>query len=167
MSLHFEVNCIIRRLSIAFACIFTFASSDLLAVSLYKWVDTEGNVSYQDTPPPVGQTFEEKSFADKPPSSSLQANSSSDNRLPVSFYTSNDCRNCDSVRTILEMNKVPYKQYLTSFNEENQQKLLAASGSNRVPTVMIGDQLISKLDRRSLESALRQSGYPRPPLIEE
>ena len=155
----------IRRFSIVFACFSALLSSNLSAVSLYKWIDAEGNVSYQDTPPPVGQAFEEKSFADKTPSSSLPANSGS--RLPVSLYISNDCANCNAVRTILEMNKVPYKQYLTDFNKDIQQELFTISGSNKVPAVVIGKQVVDKLDRRSLESALRQGGHPWPPLIIE
>lgn len=159
------IHCIFKRITFAFAFFSTLASFDLLAVTLYKWVDADGNVSYQSSPPLGGQAFEEKSFSDSKPSST-QATVNG-NQLPVSFYISKDCRNCEMVRTILEMNKVPYTQHLTDFNPEIQQDLLAVSGSNKVPAVVIGDQLIKDLDPRSLESALRLSGYPRPALIEE
>lgn len=159
------IACIISRFAIAFTCFSALVSFELSAISLYKWVDAEGNVSYQDSPPASGQAFEEKTFSDRAPAIGTTARPES--QLPVSLYVSSDCKNCEFVRTILEMNKVPYKQYLTDFNKDIQQQLLEISGSNRVPTVVIGEKVIDKLDRESLEIALRLGGHPRPSLIGE
>jgi len=156
---------IISRFAIAFTCLSVLASFELSAISLYKWVDAEGNVSYQDSLPLKGQVFEEKSISDNVPASNQTTNDGG--QLSVSFYVSNDCSRCEAVRTILEMNKVPYNQYLTDFNQDIQQQLLEISGSTRVPAVVIGERVIDKLDRRNLESALRLSGYNKPALIEE
>ena len=153
------------RIAIIFSLVPILFLTDALAISLYKWVDAEGNVSYQDSPPPSGQTFEEKTFTGQAAVPGKASNSSS--QLPVLFYVSSDCNDCGTVRVILEMNKVPYKQILIDFNEQAQQQLLATSGSNKVPTVVIGDQVIEQLDRRYLENALRAGGHPRPRLIEE
>lgn len=155
----------IKRCSIAYLCFSLLFFTDLFAVSLYKWVDSDGNISYQDRPPSAGQKFEEKIFSDSV--ASTTRTSETGTQLPISLYVSNDCSNCDAVRIILEMNKVPYKQHLIDFNQDIQQALLAISGSNKVPTVVIGEQVIEQLDRRSLENALRLGGHPRPPLIEE
>lgn len=103
-----------------------------------------------DRPPASGQAYEEKMFSDRAPAVDSTARPGS--QLPVSLYVSSDCRNCELVRTILEMNKVPYNQYLTDFNNDIQQQLLEISGSDKVPTVVIGEKVIDKLDRSSTRS---------------
>lgn len=142
--------------------LFTLFSSNSFAVKLYKWVDSEGKVSYQDTPPPSGQAYEEKSYTDEGSNNSsnpdvTRARAIRDN--PVTLYTADNCASCDSVRTILEMNKVPFDQVAVDKNTELQKKLKDIAGSIRVPTLTIGDTVVRELDRNRIEDALKDGGY--------
>ncbi len=151
---------------LALVLLISSMSNSVTASTLYKWIDKDGKISYQDRPPPVGQAYEEKSFADKSPASESDADLNSEIKLPVDFYISNDCSTCDSVRTILEMNRVPYNQLLIDFNDKYQQRLIDIVGALIVPTVTIGGEPVTNLNRSSLESALSAGGHPEPRLTE-
>jgi len=132
------------------------------AVKLYKWVDTEGKVSYQDQPPPSGQAFEEKSFTDQGASTGTNPEVSRSRAIrekPIVLYVADNCDSCDMVRTILEMNDAPYEQIAVDSDIKKQDELKKIAGSIRVPTVTIGGQEIKQLDRKRIEDALRQNGY--------
>jgi len=140
----------------------TLFSANSFAVKLYKWVDAEGKVSYQDRPPPSGQAYEEKSFTDEGTNNSsnpdvIRARAIRDN--PVTLYTAENCDSCDTVRTILEMNKVPFEQVPVDSSTQLQEKLKNIAGSIRVPTLTIGETVVQQLDRNRIEDALRTGGY--------
>jgi len=133
-------------------------SSPSLAISLYKWVDTEGRVSYQDRPPPAGQVFEEKTITDKAPDPTSISERAP---LPVVLYFTGDCPACDRVRNILQSNQVAFIQHLIDYNSSVQQELKRLAGTTNVPALSIGGRLVTHLDRISLESSLRAAGYAR------
>jgi len=140
----------------------TMFSSNSFAVKLYKWIDAEGKVSYQDRPPPSGQAYEEKSFTDQGTRSGSnpeinRARAIRDN--PVTLYIAENCDSCDTVRSILEMNNVPFEQLAVDENAELQKKLKNIAGSIRVPTLTIGDTVVQELDRNRIEDALKAGGY--------
>ena len=132
------------------------------AVKLYKWVDAEGKVSYQDQPPPSGQAFEEKSFTEQGTSTGVNPDVSRSRAIrekPIVLYVADNCESCDMVRTILEMNDAPFEQIAVDSDIEKQDELKKIAGSIRVPTVTIGGQEVKQLDRKRIEDALRQNGY--------
>ena len=137
-------------------------SANANAVKLYKWVDAEGKISYQDQPPPSGQVFEEKSFTDQGASTGTNPDVSRSRAIrenPIVLYVAENCDSCDMVRTILEMNDAPYQQIAVDSDIAKQDELKKVAGSIRVPTVTIGGQVVEQLDRKRIEDALRQNGY--------
>ncbi len=148
--------------SIMLALIYSASS---LAITLYKWVDAEGNISYQDQPPAGGQKYEEKSF------SSEGARTGDTNaeiaRLraiqenPVMLYLAENCDSCDLVGRILESNNVPYDITQVGGDAEAQKILLDLIGSLRVPTLTVGEIIIEGSNRATIEDTLRRSGYPQ------
>ena len=137
-------------------------STNANAVKLYKWVDADGKVSYQDRPPPSGQAFEEKSFTDQGTSTGNNPEVSRSRAIrekPIVLYVADNCDSCDMVRTILEMNDAPYEQIAVDSDLEKQEQLKKIAGSIRVPTVTIGGEEVRQLDRKRIEDALRQNGY--------
>ena len=136
------------------------------AVTLYKWVDAEGNVSYQDSPPPAGQKYEERSYSDEGArTGDRNAEVARDRAVrenPITLYRADNCESCDLVETILNANNAPFTAVGVEGDAAAQQKLEELIGSVRVPTLTIGDSLINSTNRAAIEDALRGKGYPQP-----
>ncbi len=133
------------------------------AVKLYKWVDAEGNVSYQDQPPQKGQKFEEKSFSESGTNTQRNADVGREKaalKSPVTLYIAPKCDSCDLVRTVLDLYRVPYTQLDVEDNPDAQKKLIKAAGSVRVPSLTVGDSVVNGFNRNKIEDALREHGYP-------
>lgn len=140
-------------------------STTTLAVKLYKWVDDEGNISYQDTPPQAGQKFEEKSFSDE---GARTGDTNADVALsravqenPVVLFMADNCDSCDLVSRILESNYIPYDAIEVDTDSAAQQKLIGLIGAIRVPTLTIGDEVLNGSNRTAIENALARNGYPK------
>ena len=138
-------------------------SANTWAVKLYKWTDSDGQVFYQDEPPPSGQRFEEKSFSDQGTNTLTNAALNRANAViqnPVALYTAANCESCDLIRTVLEMNQIPFQNIEVQDNPSAQQALMELVGALRVPSLMIGETVVGEFDRSSIEDILKESGYP-------
>ena len=139
-------------------------SGSLLAVTLYKWIDADGKVSYQDHPPPIGQKYEEKSFsaegARTGDANTEVARSRAIRENPIILYVAQNCESCDQLSSILDSNDVPYEEIEVDTDRDAQNELIELVGSVRVPTLSIGEQIIENFDRTTIEDALRENGYP-------
>ena len=133
------------------------------AGSLYKWVDEEGNVVYQDTPPPSSVNFEEQTYSDPNAAINQEVSDSLNNAAeesPVSFYSIPNCDSCDLVRLYLENNSIPFTEKDIQTNVSLQQELEGKAGQLKVPTVSIGDLVIDGYSKSSLRQGLIDKGYP-------
>ncbi len=151
------------------------------AQSLYKWVDANGNVTYQDTPPPSNVEFEEQTYTDpdapvSEPAYSDEAGDDAGNNAedqlntavetsPVSLYSIPSCDACDLVRLFLDNNAVPYAEKNIRGNETLQQELKEISGELTVPTVVIGDKVIDGYSKSALRETLIDKNYPLDQLV--
>lgn len=130
---------------------------------LYKWVDENGNVIYQDTPPPSGVNFEKQTHID---SSTVLRESVGINldaaarENPVTLYSIEACDTCDLVRQYLEKNAIPFVEKDVQDDVSLQQELQEKTGQLSVPTVIIGDLSIDGYSKFALHQALIDKGYP-------
>ena len=136
-----------------------------LAVTMYRWVDDEGNVSYQDTPPPVGQNYEATSFS-KEGARTGKVNpdialARAIREKPVILYTANNCESCVQMSDILISLNVPYDAVAVDSDRAAQNKLIELVGSIRVPTLTIGEQVLNGSNRANIEDTLIRNGYPK------
>jgi len=70
----------------------TVSNMPATAGKLYKWVDDEGNISYQDQPPPTdANVLDEREV--KSSGSSAPRPAGESNKLPVFVYVVDDCEN--------------------------------------------------------------------------
>jgi len=141
------------------------------AQSLYKWIDENGNVTYQDSPPPSNVEFEEQTYID-PDEPLLEEIDGSDTddvedqltvaveTSPVSLYSIPACDACDLVRLFLENNGVPYEEKDIRDNLTLQKELQEIIGGLQVPTVLIGDKVIDGYSKSALREALIEKNYP-------
>ncbi len=136
------------------------------AQSLYKWVDENGNVTYQDSPPPSDVNYEEQVYTDPeaPPVKDEDGEDVSNideiaAANPISFYSIADCDACDLIRLLLDNNRVPYTEKDIQNNISMQQELQEQSGKLQAPTVIIGDKIIDGYSKSALTEALLDKGY--------
>jgi glutaredoxin len=126
---------------------------------LYKWVDEHGNVTYQDRPPPdesgqvqsIGRTTEQS------------ADETLDGTLPdvdLTLYSIDDCDSCDLVRKVLMERGVPFSEKDAEANVEVQEELKKVAGVLSVPTLAIGDEVITGYNKRWILKVLEEAGFP-------
>ena len=141
------------------------------AQSLYKWVDENGNVTYQDSPPPSNVEFEEQTYTDPDEPLVEESDGSDPNEIedqltlavetsPVSLYSIPACDSCDLVRLFLENNGVPFAEKDITDNLTLQKELQEIIGGLQVPTVLIGDKVVDGYSKSALREALIEKNYP-------
>lgn len=131
--------------------------------TLYKWVDANGNVTYQDTPPPENVQFEESTVDPLPeplPEDAGRQIEEAALENPVSLFTVPECDTCDLVRLYLEGNSIPFAEKDVRTNLETQAELEKITGTLTVPTLVIGEQVLDGYSRRAIRDALANAGFP-------
>ncbi|MBL4672135.1 MAG: glutaredoxin family protein [Arenicella sp.] len=143
-------------LKIFLLSIIALAASNAHAGKLYKWVDANGNISYQDQPPPKsGKILSEKEVISK--ADDKQEN---DTGLPkVVVYSVSECELCDRLIRVLTQNKVPHIELPLEDDREAQRRILAKSNSIIAPTIFIGDNIVQGGSEDSLKEQLRSAGF--------
>ncbi len=132
------------------------------AVRLYKWVDKDGRVSYQDRPPPEGQQVESRDFKLRgAPRPSGEEGANAAEQHPVVLYTAPQCTACDLARAYLDRRKIPYTDKNVSENPELQKELRERSGALTVPTIAVGSKVMRGYLESLLAGELDAAGYPK------
>jgi len=129
---------------------------------LYKWVDENGRVTYQDQPA-EGAVEVQEVLAD--PVSSDTGTPQDPAQLaaavnPVTLYSVPVCDACDLVRNILDKNEVPYTEKTATEDVEVQQELIAKSGQLSVPVLVVGDKVVHGYSSNTIRDQLANAGYP-------
>ena len=115
------------------------------AAELYRWVDENGNVTYQDTPPPSNIEYESQTYEDPPTAdNNLQyAIEEAARETPVVLYSADVCGPCDEMRNYLEKRSLPFSERNIQNSEGFQAELELKVGGLTVPTLLIGEKVIS------------------------
>jgi glutaredoxin len=132
------------------------------AQDMYKWVDAQGNVTYQDQPPP-GQEDDAAPFAkDTEVAAELvaeKARQSITSSVPVTLYSVPICDACDLVRIFLEKNGVPYTERDADQDPAAQKEMKDLTGQLSVPLLVIGDNVVNGYSSTAMKSQLINAGY--------
>ncbi len=135
------------------------------AGTLYKWVDSNGKVSYHDQPPPDGAGYrvEEKNIGDGKKSGEKEDESLAKvaEKFPVILYSVPDCGSCDLARIYLQKRKVPFTEQNLNADPNLQQTLKKKIGSLSAPTIMVGEKVMKGYVESLLEGELDAAGYPK------
>jgi len=158
------MNRILTRLVVGLSLILLAlgVTSSASAAKLYKWVDEYGNVSYQDSPPPDEVEYEEKALRGAATEGGdygelMQAASDS---APITLYSVAACDSCDLIRLHLDKQGVPYAEKDAAEDIEVQEELKAKTGALQVPTLSIGENVLTGYSKSSIDQALVDAGYP-------
>lgn len=130
------------------------------AQKLYKWVDSQGNVSYQDHPPPANSeiTVEEKRITSR---RAPEGGDDAAEKNPVVLYAVPKCSSCDEARKYLKSRNVPFAEKNVEGNVKLQQELKQKAGGLSVPTILVGTKVLNGYLESLLAGELDQAGYPK------
>jgi glutaredoxin len=133
------------------------------AAPLYKWVDSQGRVSYHDQPPPEGSGYrvEEKNLGSGKKAEVDDTLEKIVEKFPIILYSVPVCGSCDLARTYLEKRKVPFTEKNLENNPELQQELKKKAGSLSAPTITIGEKVMNGYLESLLAGELDAAGYPK------
>jgi len=140
---------------LAFLAVALSAQTAAADDELYKWVDEEGNVTYQDRPPP-GKTDD----AEMLERSEENARSSGASDVDVVLYSSGNCPECDAVRQLLLSRGVPFEEKLVDGNPALEAKLRERAGVLSLPTLAVGDNVLLGHNEDLILAALEEAGFP-------
>ena len=133
------------------------------ADTLYKWVDSQGRISYHDQPPPEGAGYrvEEKVLGTGNKHKEDDTLAKVVEKFPIVLYSVPDCGSCDLARFYLQKRKVPFTEQNLNADPELQQTLKKKIGSLSAPTIMIGEKVMKGYVESVLEGELDGVGYPK------
>jgi glutaredoxin len=126
----------------------------------YKWIDSQGNVSYHDRPPPAdsGYRVEERQLKQR---QSGDADPAAATGAPVVLYMVPKCASCDLVRAHLQRRKVPFTEKNVEKDVKLQDELKTKVGALTVPAITVGSKVLNSYAEGWLDSELDQAGYPK------
>lgn len=130
------------------------------ANKLYKWVDKNGKVSYQSSPPPANSKILKESTlktTQNVASSSSKPNNSLDNPQVI-VYTVANCPACSELMSHLKKMGVPYSEKSLA-NREVQTNVLRVTGKLTAPTIAVGGKFLSDNSPKALKKQLVNAGY--------
>ncbi len=133
------------------------------ADTLYKWVDSQGRVSYHDQPPPEGAGYrvEEKVLGERRKPKEDDTVAKIAEKYPVVLYSVPVCGSCDLARIYLQKRKVPFTEQNLESSADLQQQLKKKIGALSAPTIMIGEKVMKGYVESLLEGELDDVGYPK------
>jgi len=123
------------------------------AQKLYKWVDQQGNVTYQDQPPPKDANVLGEYLT---PSGEGGEQTGT---APVTLYSVANCDACDLVRLLLQKNSVPFEEKNPSQDTAAANELKEKSGQVSVPSLTIGEKLLMGYNSLAIRDELKAAGY--------
>ena len=129
--------------------------------NLYKWVDEQGNVFYQDQPPEgaggsveaYGEDAELVADADKDPRT-IAAET-----FPITLFSIPVCDACDLVRNMLRKADVPFTEKDVNDNPPVQDELMSLAGQLSVPALVVGKKVIYGYNSMAIKEELTSAGY--------
>ena len=129
--------------------------------NLYKWVDEQGNVFYQDQPPEgaggsveaYGEDAELVADADKDPRT-IAAET-----FPITLFSIPVCDACDLVRNMLRKADVPFTEKDVNDNPPVQDELMSLAGQLSVPALAVGKKVIYGYNSMAIKEELTSAGY--------
>jgi len=159
------VSLVIMSACIVGICVVT--ANESAAGTLYKWVDEDGRVFYQDRPPIEVNDFESADMSDRDVGRLLQQDPEEKREQvieskPVTIYIADNCDACDTLRVYLQKRSVPFTEKDLTDDEEARRELVDIAGKLQVPATTIGEEIVWGYSRSGLTKALTDAGYEEP-----
>ena len=129
----------------------------------YRWTDVQGRVHLTDTPPPASAKNVRRIEASAAQSEAAPLPFEVARLLkdfPVTLYTTPSCKNnCEQARAALNRRSVPFGE-IQVWDAETVQKMKSVTGSDQVPALTVGRQVLIGFEQGNFDSLLSSAGYP-------
>lgn len=145
----------------------TFYQATQMAATMYKWVDEDGNVTYQDYPPPTNSRILSESDLDELNLTMGTTNDVASEDNPVTLYTTPNCEVCDLVRMNLTKLRLPFTERKLNSDRAAQQELQDKTGQLVAQTLFIGETRIMAFSQEQLRGSALDAGYEVPELPQD
>jgi len=130
----------------------------LAAVTVLQCQDENGLTYFADRCRPGNEQLGQRRLHTlAPPSKDLEEIAA---QYPVTFYAIPECDACDLVRNQLQRHNIPFTEKNVSSDVELQTELKELAGGLTIPTVHVADHTITGYDKKRLDRALQEVGYP-------
>ncbi len=139
------------------------------ADQLYKWVDSQGNVTYQSSPPPDSAAKIEKSKI-KTGNNAVKDETADAGKKEVKtiiLYSKPDCETCKEASDYFAANAIPFEEIDLSENTDAAAELKEKLGFENLPTFSINDKFITGFEKSMMKKILVNEGYSLPKDEEE
>lgn len=131
---------------------------------LYKWVGSDGKITYSDVPPPkTAAQVEQKNIRAASgvntaglPYELAQAASNH----PVTLYSGDKCVPCDDGRAYLKQRGIPFSEK-TVTTSDDLARLKQATGESGLPVLTVGRNKQAGFEAGAWGAALTAAGYPQ------
>jgi len=152
----------------------TMCLSKANAVTIYECVDEAGNSTFQDHCPPGTTPANERDIktgggtegtAETAPEAKPEVPAGGGGGDITFYTTSTECDACLVIKSTLTTYGASFAEKDISKDMDARQELkdkTGATSSVSVPTVIIGDQVISGFNKEALVKALENAGYSKP-----
>lgn len=129
------------------------------ARTIVECVDAEGNSFFSDKCPPEATKKDEKHLLGVGPKSDPAIGAAA-LAYPITVYTIPECDACDLIRQSLRGRGIPFTELDVQDNAERQTAMQHATGGLTVPSVTVGEKVVTGYSREGLDQALKAAGYP-------
>jgi glutaredoxin len=129
--------------------------STATAETLYRWVDEQGRVSFQDKPP-IKQPFTREEVK----SASGSGISPGRPQINITFYAIEECDACDLARQDLINRGLSFTELNPEEDLEIGKSMIERFGKAEVPVLLIGDTMIKGYSPLWLGAELEKAGEP-------
>ena len=125
------------------------------AVKVVECEDEQGDRSFQKVCPPGTTQVGEKKLK-----TSARANEENQNTdITATLYLIPDCEACDEIKEFLGARNISFTEKDVNEDIELQNELTNLTGSLKVPTTVIGDEVLTGYSRSKFLEALDAAGY--------
>lgn len=126
------------------------------ASKLYRWVDENGRVTFQDRPPPTGiVSFDEKALT----TPQAAATPEQANPATVVVYRIDDCEPCDAMEQYLTEKGLRIERRDPDKDAEVAKEMVESFGKAEVPVAVVGTDVVRGHNVPWLEATLIKAGY--------
>lgn len=129
--------------------------STATAETLYRWVDEQGRVSFQDKPP-IKQPFTREEVK----SASGSGISPERPQVSITFYAIEECEACDLTRQDLITRGLRFTELNPEQDLEVGKTMIERFGKAEVPVMLVGDTMIKGYNPLWLEAELEKADEP-------
>lgn len=133
-----------------------FSINCFAAVKIVECEDENGNRSYQKTCPPGYTQLSEKKIKTGSDSSNSKSSASNINAI---LYVIPECEACDEIKEFLNNRNISYTEKNVNEDIDLQKELTDLTGSLKVPTTVIGDEILTGYSRSKFMDVLEKAGY--------